>query len=219
MKLGNPTMCYYLEPVSLDDGLSSAGLSPFWGGGSVGTRASVPEEPDAQAKADGNDENASRADAGEKDIALPAPDEIAPRARARWDKAVTRRTLSNMLRHMRQVRGLSQMDVAKRLSTTQPDIARMESATGPWPSQDKIAAFSEACNFIAGLCFFDAGDDSEAITEEGPDVGATSDFVFLPLGKPSTLSHPGLLGRFGLELGDVYEIVAEPMADVPEGGQ
>ncbi len=147
---------------------------------------------------------------------LPAPDEIAPLARALWDKSITRRALSNMLRRMRQERGLSQADVAKRLSTTQPVIARMESASGPWPSQDRIATFSNACGYLVGLCFFDAGGGSETSAEDAPDAGAASDALFLPLGEPSELPHSDLLGRFGLALGDVYEIVAEPTSGVPE---
>jgi transcriptional regulator with XRE-family HTH domain len=208
-------MHYYLEPVPWEEGLS-VGASHFWsGGGAFAAAASETVELDADGTAYEIVGDAS-GDSGEEEVVLPAPDEIAPRARALWDKSITRRALSNMLRRMRQKRGLSQSDVAKRLGTSQPVIARMESASGPWPSQDRIAAFSNACDYLVGLCFLNAGGGSEAQLEESADAGTASDALFLPLGEPCDLPHSDLLGRFGLELGDVYEIVAEPTSSVPE---
>lgn len=209
-------MHYYLEPVPLEEGLS-VGSSHFWpGGGGFAASSSIPADLEAAETVDESAGDRSRSDAADEEIVLPAPDEIAPRARALWDKSITRRALSNMLRRMRQERGLSQLDVARRLSTTQPVIARMESASGPWPSQDKIAAFSNACGYLVGLCFLDAGGGSETSAESASEAGAASDALFLPLGEPSELPHSDLLGRVGLELGDVYEIVAEPTSNVPE---
>ena len=142
---------------------------------------------------------------------LPEPGEIAERAQDPRRRTAPRRALSQMLRRMRRRRHLSQAAVAERMGTIQPVIARMESATGPWPGQETIAAFAAACDQVAVLGFIDAGADAGAresgSSEEAGAEYADSAFVFLPLGEAGSGPEPDPAQRIGLEHGGVYGVL------------
>lgn len=78
-----------------------------------------------------------------------------------WQRSAPRRALSNALKRMRTEKKLSQKQVAKTARVTQSDIARMESSSGPWPNQAKLAAYAKACGMQAVIGFIDASDCEE----------------------------------------------------------
>ena len=210
-RFGSGLELYYFQPV---DALDAAGVGwlaeplrqgLFAGGGA----------PEKTPESGGDDATAS---VDTQAVSLPSPTEIAPRARERWQKTLTRRTLSRMLRRMRRQRGLSQVEVARRMGTTQPKIARMESATGPWPSQQAIAAYAGACGHAAVLGFFDLGAADEAAAgpsadraEPEPDrVGSGFQFMLLGEAADAATGDAAASRATGLQHGDIYELVEAP---------
>jgi transcriptional regulator with XRE-family HTH domain len=91
-----------------------------------------------------------------------------------WHRSAPRRALSAALRGMRQDSGLSQTELAALIGVTQSDVARMESATGPWPNQAKLAAYAAACGRIAVTGFLRAGDAEEPSSMTLVKLGWTS---------------------------------------------
>jgi transcriptional regulator with XRE-family HTH domain len=92
---------------------------------------------------------------------------------AAWHRSAPRRALSSALRGMRMARGRSQAEVAAAMGVTQSDVARMESATGPWPNQAKLAAYAEACGMKAVIGFIEAGSPDAASTMSIVPLGGT----------------------------------------------
>lgn len=71
----------------------------------------------------------------------------------RWRQNKPRRRLSMVLISMRKNANLSQRRLGEDLGWNQSQIARMESATGPWPSPKSLRAFASACGVSVGLVF------------------------------------------------------------------
>lgn len=212
----SPFICYLHEVDLFDPGQGMPGawppMSP-WSGGGLGGGLPANYAPDAD-KADGGS-GAVAPQADSEAVRLPRPTDIAPRAQAQWNKSLTRRTLSRMLRRMRRQRDLSQVQIAQRMGVTQPQIARMESATGPWPGQETIAAYAAACGHVAVLGFFDVGPEDAEAGAETSAIGAG--FEFFPLGVAGEEAGP--LQAIGLKHGGIYEISPasnEAKADKPE---
>lgn len=70
-----------------------------------------------------------------------------------------RHALARALTAMRIRRGLSQDALGKRAGWDQSFVARMESATGPWPKRENIARYAEICGYEAGYVFGHREDD------------------------------------------------------------
>lgn len=88
-----------------------------------------------------------------------AEKELSGSALAAWRRAEPRRALSHALKKMRGVKGLSQREIAEAIGVKQSDIARMESAAGPWPNQSKLAAYAEVCGMRAVVGFIGMEND------------------------------------------------------------
>ena len=152
----------------------------------------------------------------ESDIPLPPPATVAAKAGEAWRQNTARRSLSRMLRHMRRRRGLSQTAVAERMGSSQPAIARMESATGPWPSQQAIAAYAGACGHVALLGFLDvetSGDRAAARAEPetiAADIPGVREVTFISLGEPEGGAAAAPLHELGMNPGRLYELAVEP---------
>jgi transcriptional regulator with XRE-family HTH domain len=56
-----------------------------------------------------------------------------------------KRKLALALRALRKDKGLTQKDIEKLSTLTQPAISRLESPTGPIPNLDTISRYVEAC--------------------------------------------------------------------------
>lgn len=63
-----------------------------------------------------------------------------------WQNSAPRRRLADALLAMRKRAGLSQLDVARAADWNQTHVARMESATGPWPNRESLNAYIHACD-------------------------------------------------------------------------
>lgn len=151
----------------------------------------------------------------EPEIPLPPPAAVAAKAETAWKKNAARRSLSRMLHHMRRRRGLSQTTVAERMGSSQPVIARMESATGPWPVQESIAAYAAACGHVALLGFLDvdtsvdapvARAEADTVAAEIPGV---REITFISLGAASG-GAAAPLHELGMAPGGLYELAVEP---------
>lgn len=70
-----------------------------------------------------------------------------------WRENEPRRRLSRTLVSIRKAANLSQQELAKRASWNQAHVARMESATGPWPNPESVRKYAEACQMSAGYVF------------------------------------------------------------------
>ena len=70
-----------------------------------------------------------------------------------WEAGEPRRRLSAALVAMRKSAGLTQRALAAITGWKQPQVARMESATGPWPSRDALHDYASACGRTVGLVF------------------------------------------------------------------
>ncbi|WP_200341094.1 helix-turn-helix domain-containing protein [Rhodovibrio sodomensis] len=69
-----------------------------------------------------------------------------PKAREDWDRSEPRRRLADALLAARKRAGLSQLDVARSADWNQTHVARMESATGPWPTRGSLNSYIRACD-------------------------------------------------------------------------
>lgn len=69
-----------------------------------------------------------------------------PEAAERWERTAPRRRLAEGLIDLRRRAGMSQKQVAKAVGWNQTQVARMESATGPWPTHESLKAYAEACD-------------------------------------------------------------------------
>ena len=76
-----------------------------------------------------------------------------PELERSWRDNASRRELSMALVAMRKAEGLTQRRLADRLGWKQPQVARLESATGPWPHADSLRAYASACGRSVGLVF------------------------------------------------------------------
>jgi transcriptional regulator with XRE-family HTH domain len=78
-----------------------------------------------------------------------------PDAARRWEATAPRRRLSDALLALRKRAGLSQSAVARAAGWNQTHVARMESATGPWPNRDSLMAYVRVCDpdAVVGLVF------------------------------------------------------------------
>ena len=72
---------------------------------------------------------------------------------AAWEAGEPRRRLSGALVAMRKAAGLSQRALAEAVGWKQPQVARMESATGPWPTREALHDYARACGRTVGLVF------------------------------------------------------------------
>ena len=72
-----------------------------------------------------------------------------PDARGAWEQSAPRRRLADALLAMRRRAGLSQLDVARAARWNQTHVARMESATGPWPTRESLNGYIHACDASA----------------------------------------------------------------------
>ena len=70
-----------------------------------------------------------------------------------WEAGEPRRRLSMALVAMRKSAGLTQRGLAAITGWKQPQVARMESATGPWPSREALHDYAGACGRTVGLVF------------------------------------------------------------------
>lgn len=70
-----------------------------------------------------------------------------------WRKNEPRRRLSRALLSIRKSANLSQLELAEKVNWHQAHVARMESATGPWPNPESVRRYAEACGFSAGYVF------------------------------------------------------------------
>lgn len=72
-----------------------------------------------------------------------------------WNESGPRRALSSALMRLRKQAGLTQAEVASAVEGwDQPYVSKLESATGPWPTQDTVRKFAEACHAGVGYVFF-----------------------------------------------------------------
>jgi transcriptional regulator with XRE-family HTH domain len=76
-----------------------------------------------------------------------------PKLAQSWRDHESRRKLSSILLAMRKESGLTQRQLADKLNWKQPQVARLESATGPWPNRENLRAYTEACGRTVGLVF------------------------------------------------------------------
>ena len=109
------------------------------------------------------------------DVSRPAQDTgpgLSHAAQALFDEQKERRELAYWLADTRRAVGKTQMDIARAMGRAQSFVARMESATGPWPRHEHIAAFAGACGKRMGLVMIDQ--DTIDIMDEEPS-GATTD--------------------------------------------
>lgn len=70
-----------------------------------------------------------------------------------WEAGEPRRRLSMALLAMRKSAGLTQRALAAITGWKQPQVARMESATGPWPTREALHDYASACGRTVGLVF------------------------------------------------------------------
>lgn len=70
---------------------------------------------------------------------------LSPEAKADWAATAERRALARWLADGRLAAGLTQAELGRRIGRAQSFVARMESATGPWPRHEHLAAFAAAC--------------------------------------------------------------------------
>lgn len=101
----------------------------------------------------------------------PDPRSRDPELAAEWTRLQPRLRLAEGLRRMRLARGLTQSELAGALDTRQPDIARMESINGPWPSVHKVADYAEACGFKLTLQFSENTLAEASQTDAPPTTG------------------------------------------------
>ncbi len=76
-----------------------------------------------------------------------------PQLAERWRESEPRRRLSTALVAMRKAARLTQQRLAREAGWKQPQVARMESATGPWPSPEALRTYAHACGRSVGLVF------------------------------------------------------------------
>jgi len=71
-----------------------------------------------------------------------------------WDESKSRRDLSAALGRLRRQAKLTQEEVARAAGWDQSFVSKLESATGPWPTQATLQKFAEACQGGVGLVFY-----------------------------------------------------------------
>ena len=109
------------------------------------------------------------------DVSGPAHDTdrgLSSAAQALFDEQKERRELAYWLADTRRAVGKTQVDIARAMGRAQSFVARMESATGPWPRHEHIAAFAGACGKRMGLVMID--EDTIGIMDE-ESAGAATD--------------------------------------------
>jgi|SRR4029077_1913145 len=76
-----------------------------------------------------------------------------------------RARIAAALVRVRNALGYTQRDVAKLMKTDQPNIARLEKASGNPQTTDAIVAYAKACGLTVGLVFIQPHQGSFAIVE------------------------------------------------------
>jgi transcriptional regulator with XRE-family HTH domain len=74
-----------------------------------------------------------------------------PEARHRWQRNEPRRRLALALLDLRKRANLTQKQVAEAAGWNPRHVARMESATGPWPNRESLNAYIHACDPEAAI--------------------------------------------------------------------
>lgn len=86
-----------------------------------------------------------------------------PEAAERWTENTSRRRLALALIEHRRRAQKSQKEVARLAGWNQTQVARMESATGPWPNKHSLEQFVRACNPSATIGIVIAHSEDERL--------------------------------------------------------